>query len=195
MIYDYHVLLGGTAVLIGLLAYGLYFRTIFRGDTKPHLFTWLIFAIIDGTVFVAQVLEGGGPGSWIFLLSVVENLIVVILAVRWGEKHITRSDWASFLAALAGIVLWRLTNDPLIAVTIAVGINIAAAYPTFRKSYTRPDEESITVWAIDVVRFSLGIVALVTLNITTALFPASIVLLNASLVGMILYRRRQLAKP
>lgn len=194
MIYDYHSVIGGVAVLIGVGAYGLYFRTIFRGDTKPHLFTWLIFALIDGTVFVAQVLEGAGPGSWVLLLSVVENLVVVALALKWGEKHIAKSDWTSFIAALAGIMLWRLMNDPLIAVVIAVGINIAAAYPTFRKSYARPDEESITVWAIDGARFTLGMVALVTFNLTTALFPAAIVLTNTSLVGMILYRRRQLAK-
>lgn len=194
MTYDYHIIFGALGVLLGLVAYGLYFRSIFRGETKPHIFTWLTFTLIDGTVFFAQILHGAGPGSWILLLSVVENTIVVVLATRWGEKHITRSDWVSFFGALFGILLWWLTDNALAAVVVASIINILAVVPTLRKSYLRPDQESVTLWSIDLLRFSLSMAALVSFNLTTALFPAVIILANASVVALVLLRRRQLAK-
>ena len=174
MAYDYHIVLGAIAVLLGLLGYGLYFRSIFRGETKPHLFTWIIYFLIDIIVFVAQVIKGAGPGAWTTLSGVIGSLCVTIIAVRLGEKHITRTDWVSFIAALAAI------------------INFLAIFPTLRKSYSNPYQESISIWIVDIMRFGLGISALLSLNWTTALFPSAVITANVLLVGIILIRRRVL---
>jgi len=192
MAYDYHIVLGAIAVLLGLLGYGLYFRSIFRGETKPHLFTWIIYFLIDIIVFVAQVIKGAGPGAWTTLSGVIGSLCVTIIAVRLGEKHITRTDWVSFIAALGAIVLWQLTNNPLTAVIIAAIINFLAIFPTLRKSYSNPYQESISIWIVDIMRFGLGISALLSLNWTTALFPSAVITANVLLVGIILIRRRVL---
>ena len=190
--YDYHVVLGSVAALLGVVGYALYFRSIFQGITKPHLFTWLTYFLIDIIVFTAQIIQGGGPGAWVTLTGVVGTLGVAILALRFGEKHITKSDWASFVGALCAIVLWRITNDPLIAVVIAVVVNFLAMLPTFRKSFARPEEESISIWILDIIRYSIALAALTSFNATTALFPLALVVGDVLLVAMILIRRRQL---
>ena len=192
MFYDYHVVLGGIGALLGLVGYGLYFRSIFRGITKPHLFTWFVYFLTDIIVFAAQVLKGGGPGSWVTFTGIVGTLCVSLLALRFGEKHITVSDWISFFAALAAIILWKATGDPLVSVIIAAVINYLALYPTFRKAYVKPEEESVSIWTLDSVRFSFGIAGLSSLNLTTALFPSAIVTGNLLLIAMILIRRAQL---
>ncbi|OGG66400.1 hypothetical protein A3D71_04420 [Candidatus Kaiserbacteria bacterium RIFCSPHIGHO2_02_FULL_55_20] len=194
MTYDYHIVFGVLSVLLGLFGYGLYFRSIFGGTTKPHVFTWLVYFLIDIIVFTAQVLNGAGPGAWVTFTGVVGTFCVAVVALKRGEKHITWSDWASFVAALCAIVLWRLTSDALIAVVISALINFLAMLPTFRKSYGKPQEESVSIWLVDFVRFFLSIIALSTLSFTTALFPSAVVIGNASLIAMILVRRRQLAK-
>lgn len=194
MTYDYHIVLGAIAALLGFLGYGLYFRSIFRGETKPHLFTWFTYFLIDIVVFAAQVIKGAGPGAWVTLTGVVGTLCVSVIALRWGEKHITKMDWVSFIAALCAIALWQWTSNPLIAVVIAAVINFLAIAPTVRKSYGNPHQESVSIWLLDMVRFGLGIIALTSLNWTTALFPSAVVAGNALLVGVILIRRRILAK-
>jgi len=171
----------------------LYFRTIFRGDTRPHVFTWIVYAINDALVFFAQIARGGGPGAWPTMLSVVANSLVVLCGFKYGERHITKSDWISFIGALFGIFFWWLTSDPLSAVLIAMVVNVLGVAPTFRKAYANPFKESITIWGIDVVRFGIALAALAMFNPTTALFPIAIMATNASLVLMILIRRRQLA--
>lgn len=181
-------------MLLGVLGYTFYFRSIFRGETKPHLFTWLIYALIDIIVFTAQVLNGAGPGAWVTLTGIIGTSAVALVSIRRGEKHITMSDWMSFVAAIVAIVLWRLTSDALVAVVISAAINFLAMAPTFRKAYGKPEEESISIWLADTTRYSLAIVALTTLSLTTALFPAALVLGDALLITMILLRRRQLAK-
>ena len=190
MAYDYHVLLAVIGSCCGLLGYALYFRSIFLGATKPHIFTWFVYGLIDGIVFVAQLFEGGGPGAWVTLVGVVANLMVAVLSIWYGEKHITKSDWTIFTGALLAIVLWRMTSNPLLAVAIATIANTLGLVPTFRKAYMKPFEESISIWSLDVLRFGLAIPALSAITFTTVLFPIDVVIINSALAIMILIRRR-----
>lgn len=192
MAYDYHALFGVVSVLLGLVGYGFYFRSIFRGETKPHLFTWLIYAILDVIVFAAQVLNGAGPGAWVTLTGIIGTSGVALASFRYGERHITKSDWTSFIAALSAIILWLLTNNALTAVIIAAVINFLAMWPTFRKAYWKPGEESTSIWLVDSIRYSVALAALASFTLTTAMFPAALVFGDVLLIVMILIRRRQL---
>lgn len=191
---DHHILFGAASVLLQLVGFALYTRSAFKDGTKPHPFTWLIFATVDGTVFAAQVLHGGGPGAWLLGVTTLTGTALFLLALWRGEKRITRLDWTCLATALAGIVVWQLTGNALYAVLLASVVDIVAKVPTLRKSYIRPHEESLTIWITGTVNFSLSIVALESLSWTTALFPAEIVVTNALLVVLVLARRRQLAR-
>ncbi|MDO8513945.1 MAG: hypothetical protein Q7S50_00160 [bacterium] len=194
MVYDYHVVLG--AIGAGLVFVGdtLYIWSIIKGSTKPHIFTWFIYVLIDGTVFAVQLLEGGGAGSWVLGTATVANSIIMILALFKGEKNIRPIDWACLVGAGFGIILWQVIENPFGAVVILTVVNTIALIPTFRKAFVRPAEESISVWLVDVIRFSLSIAALEVRTLTTALFPVGVVLVNSLLVGIILLRRRQLGR-
>ena len=79
-------------------------------------------------------------------------------------------------------------------IVLACVSDVLSKIPTFRKSYLRPNEESITVRSVDAVLYSLSIVALSTISWTTALFPAETVAADVLLVAMILFRRKQPSK-
>lgn len=189
---EYQSVFGALGVVVGIIGFAFYYVSIFRGSTKPHVFTWFTYVLVDGEVFVAQVIKGAGPGAWVVGLGVAACLGVSILSFWWGEKHITKSDWLVFAGALLGALLWILTSDPLVAVVISSIINILAVIPTIRKSYMHPKEESVSVWSLDILRYLLGLAALASFNLTTALFPAVCVIGNAVLVGTILLRREQM---
>ena len=191
---DYHIVLGIIAASFGVAGYAIYIRSILRGFTRPHIFTWLIYVIVDGTIFAAQLVGGGGPGSFVVLVGVVANAAIVILAFRRGEKNITSSDRACFILALLAILFWWITSSPLSAVLTLTLANLLAYIPTFRKSYVRPHEESVSIWALDVLRFGVSIFALSAFNLTTVLFPATVVISNSVMTSTILLRRRRLAK-
>ena len=192
MIYDYHVVSSVIAILVALVSYGLYIRSILRGETKPHIFTWLILGSIDAVVFAAQLVGGAGVGAYPLGVSILIASTVAVLSIKNGEKHITKMDVFFFTAALVSIGAWVVTKDPLSAVLILTVVNILGTAPTFRKSYVNPHEESLTAWAGDIVRFLLALIGLEVFSLTTALFPICIILTNAVLVGMILARRRKL---
>lgn len=55
---DYKLIIAIIAAVLTIIAYIPYFRDIFANKTKPHLFTWLIWGITQGTATVA-LLYGG----------------------------------------------------------------------------------------------------------------------------------------
>ena len=194
MIYEYHVVLGVLAIVAGLCGEALYIKDVFKGTIKPHPFSWFGWGLLDVVIFSAQVVKGGGAGAWVTAVAAVVNIGIAIVSLRRGEKDITWSDWMCCIGAISGVALWLLTSDPLPAVIIASGVNFLAFVPTFRKAYLRPHEEALNIFAFDVVKFLLSILALQALNPTTALFPAVSAVSNVIFIAMILVRRRHLTQ-
>lgn len=170
-----------------------YLRGVARGKTVPHLFSWLIWSIINMIGFAAQLTSGGGIGSWVLGVSTFFTLSVTFAAIFRGEKNITRSDKISLGGALLSIVLWLATNNPLWSVILISVIDCFGFYPTFRKSWSRPYDEPLFVYLLSAVRFCMGIAALEVHSVTTVLFPATIAAANFAFVAMAAWRRRQIA--
>lgn len=189
---DYKTLLGIAAVIIGLLSYIPYYRDVLRGTTKPHPFSWFAFSLLMGITFFAQILTGAGPGAWVTGISAVAVLGIAVLAVWKGHREITRFDWFCFSGALFGMVLWQATNDPLWAVVIVTVTDVIAFAPTYRKAYMKPNEETASLFAFSAAKYLVSLFALSTFNLTTALFPVSLVISNALFVALLLLRRRSL---
>jgi hypothetical protein len=182
-------LLGAAAVLLPIAGYGRYMWDVFLGRTKPHVFSWLVWGIVTSIVFFAQLSDKAGPGSWTMGLGALIYFSIAVTALFRGEKDIRRSDWVAFLGALAAIPVWRATGEPLAAVILVTVIDALAFYPTFRKSYAKPHEETLFMYTIDVLRFGLSLMALETYSAVTALYPLFIIAADLSFIGMALWRR------
>lgn len=186
---EYKAVLGMLAPIIGFIGYVPYFRDIFRGTTKPHMFSWFVWVLLLGTAFFAQIAEGAG--AWVTGFTAIVCLFIAVLAFSRGEKNITRLDWVCFVGALLGILLWKATSDPLSAIIIIIIVDIFAFAPTFRKAYGKPYEETALTYAASSVKFTIALFALEAYTLATVLYPAYLVCINAVFVGMVLSRRSQ----
>lgn len=166
-----------------------YYKGIFAGTNKPHVFSWLIFALVTGIAAAVQFSESAGPGTWVLALNSFMCATIAMLAVRYGEREIHRSDWVALLIALLAIPVWVVTNNPLWAILIAMGIEISAYYPTVRKSWIRPHEEVAQTWFIGGIMFLISVAALDSFSFVSGAYPAFVASLNFMLVGILLYRR------
>lgn len=192
MIYDYHVVFAVLGSLLGLLSFLPYFRDIFRGTTKPHIFTWFVWTLLTGITFFIQLAEGGGVGAWV---SGVESLCcgaVAVFAYTRGEKEITLFDWICFCMALLAVGAWLFAHQPLLAVILVVCADALGFAPTFRKSYWKPHEETALQYGTSALHWSFGVVALQSFVLVNWLYPAAISILDIALVAVLLIRRRQL---
>ena len=189
---DYHIILGALALTVGVLGYVPYIRDTWNGSTKPHPFTYLIWALIGTISFVAQLAKNAGPGAWAMGVPVVFGITIAILSIRKGERSIKRLDWLCLVLALVAIVIWRLTSDPLYAVLIVMVVNTLAFIPTFRKAYWKPREETASSYALGVLRSVISIPALLSFNAVTLLPLVYHIVSNTLLVAMLLIRRKSL---
>src|SRR5690606_9865601 len=154
------------ATAFGLMGYVVYLKDVFWGRTKPHAFSWLLWSLLASIGFFAQVSEGAGAGAWVTGMTAAMCLLIALIGAFSGKDHIMKIDLYCFIGALLGIVVWRLTNDPLTAVLIVSVIDALAFTPTFRKAYFKPYEETASAFTFSTFKWALGIIALESFNLT-----------------------------
>lgn len=193
--FDIKVILGTLGVLCVIAAYFPYLRDMFKGLTKPHAYTWLIWFITQGTASVAMVLNGAGWGSAPFIIGTVLVFLVFVLCFKYGTRNITRSDTVILILALLSILLWWQTSNALLAVIMASAIDGFGYLPTYRKLWSEPWSETLSAWNLIIASYIFGILALAEFSVITALYGITLMSASILLVIFALLRRRIILKP
>lgn len=184
--------LGFIATVISIVSYIPYIRDILAGKTKPHAFSWLVWATLVTIGFFGQIADKAGPGAWVTASTALLCFIVFLFSLTKGERNIVLLDWLSLLGAGVAIIFWLLTKGPLLSVILVSLIDAIGFIPTFRKSYVKPNEETLITYASSVVKYLLSLISLTNFSLITTIFPISLILTNGLFVIMVLVRRKQL---
>ncbi|HHJ17283.1 MAG TPA: hypothetical protein ENJ80_11360 [Gammaproteobacteria bacterium] len=188
---SYKVLLSAIAIGVTFAAFLPYIRSILKGATRPHVFSWVIWGVTTFVVFLAQLADSGGAGAWPIGVSGGITMYIAFLAyVKRADVSITVTDRVFFVSAMLSLPFWYFTNDPLWAVVILTTVDVLGFGPTIRKTYFHPYSESLTFFSLFTVRNIIVILALENYSVATVLFPAVIAVACMSLIAMVLYRRR-----
>jgi hypothetical protein len=184
---------------VGLIAAGLvlvgyipYIRDILKGLTKPHVFSWALWAIVTGIAFSLQVSANAGPGSLVTLAAALMCLVVLGLGMKQGKKNIKPIDGIFLFLALISLGLWLLAKQPVLSIILVTLIDIFGFLPTVRKSIDDPYSETLSFYWINTFRFGLAIIALNEYSIITALYPVSWSLINFTFAIFLFSARRKL---
>lgn len=189
---DYKIVLGICAIVINFIGFGPYFKNLLAGKTRPHAFSWIIWGILEATAFFAQLSQGGGPGAWVTGASALMVFFIAGVAIYRRDTEIKLVDWLAFGGGILGIVLWYITKNPLTAVILVVISDALAFVPTFRKSYSYPEQETLFEYVCSATKYFISLFALQSVNLTTWLYPFSLIITNVSLVIMSAIRRKTL---
>ncbi len=183
--------LGGIAVSFGLFGYVFYVRGILQGKVKPHAFTWFVWGLLTAIAFVAQIVEGGGAGSWVTGVTALCSFCFAFVGLSASSRvFITKSDWAFFVGALLTIPIWYFSGNPLWSVIIITITDAVAFAPTFRKAYFNPETENGWTYTLSGIKFVVSLFALQSFTWTTAIYPASLVIANLVFVAMLVCRKQ-----
>ena len=191
---NYKTILAVIGIVVGFIGYVPYIRDVLAKRTKPHTFSWLAWTLLETIAFVAQVAKGGGAGTWVLGFSAMVALFITCIALIRRDTEIHLFDWIALSGAVVGIILWALTKNPLTAVILVTLSDALAFIPTFRKSFYKPEQETLVEYSLSAVKFIISIFALQSLNLTTYLYPISLIVTNSSFVIMSLIRRKTLQK-
>ena len=182
MIMQYKLILGYTAALLTFLSYVPYFKNIFQGKTKPHIFSWLVWTLITATAFAAQIAKGAGAGAWATGATTIVCLTILIFSFFKGEKNLSLFDWFGLAMSLLALISWWITRQPLLAVFLVTITDAISSSLTFRKGLYKPFEETASTFALN------------SFTVSTWLYPVSLILTNGAIAAMLFIRRQKTTK-
>ncbi len=191
---DIKFLFGIIGGILTVVSFFPYLLDIFRGKTKPHSYTWLIWSILQTTGTIAIFLNNGGWGALNLAVGSVLCMLVLILSLKYGTKNITRFDTTLLIGALLAIVVWIFTKNALYSIILVSAIDFTGYLPTARKAYEEPYTETVSLYVMNAMTDILGLLALSAYSITTVLYLATLLFANTSLVIMLTLRRRRIPR-
>jgi hypothetical protein len=182
-------LFGFIAVALAFACYAPYIWDTLRGSTRPHLFTYLIWALVSALAFFGQLAAGAGSGAWTTGVMALLAVVVLGLSFTHGTKDVTALDVVFLLVAFVALIAWYLTSDPALSVTLATAVDVCAFIPTIRKTLRAPESEHLWSWILNVLRNSASLLALASFTFVTAVYPASLLLMSIVVVFVIVRGR------
>ena len=187
---DYKSLFSVLAVVLTLVAYIPYLRSILKGQTKPHMYSWLVWFVDSLIIFILQLTNNAGPGAYVTLAAAVMCFIVLILSFSKGTKDIKKVDGIFLITAFIALGLWWFAKQPLLSAILITGVDLFGFAPTVRKAWRAPNSETATFYFINSIRFVLAILALSQYSIINMIYPATWLVANG-LFGISLVLRRK----
>ena len=178
------------SIIVAVLSYIPYFKDIFKGKTKPHLFSWFIFSITTGIIFALQMKGGAGVGGWITLILAFIFFAIFILSFKYGTKDVKLIDIIFLILAILAIPIWLIADQPIISVILLTTIDMLGFAPTIRKSWNAPYSETLSMYVITLMRYVLVFPSLEKYNTLTLLFPVVWFIANVVLVVVLINRRK-----
>ena len=186
-------IIGIVAITLTFIGYIPYLRDVIHGRTKPHIYSWFLWGFVTLIAFALQVSAGGGIGSFVTLAASLMCLAVFVLGIRAkGKKDIKKLDTIFFILAFVALGFWLIAKQPVISIILATGIDLIAFAPTIRKSWNKPESETLSLYFLSSFRFVLAVFALQTYTFVTMLYPVAWIFGNGLFAAMLYIRRKQL---
>src|SRR5918992_5507873 len=187
MLNENFVYIGAALSFLGALSYLI---DTLKGNVKPNKVTWFVWALAPLIAFWATVQQDVGVQSLLTFI-VGFNPLLIFLASFVNKKaywKITKLDLTCGALAIVGLVLWKITDIPDLAIFFGILADAIAAIPTAIKSFQEPETENPNLF------LGSGIAALITLltikawNFEQFAFPAYIFVGGAILFVLVQFR-------
>ena len=183
------ILAGIIGTILSVACFYPYFRDIFNHKTQPHIYTWLVWSLLQGTSVIIMIRGGAGIGVWPFVVGSLLCGCVFLLSIKYGTKNITAFDTVCLIGALLAMLVYVFLHDPLLSIILVVGIDFIGFLPTLRKSYIEPKTETASTYILSAMSSVLAVAALSNYSVITLLYPITLIVLDTACWVVIVERR------
>lgn len=180
------IVLSSALTLISPLFYG---RAILNGEARPHRTTCLVLLLITALSTSSLVAEHNTVAVWLAATSTLQSIVIFMLSIKYGMGGWEKLDMVCLLIALAGIVAWQTTQNPLLGLYFSILADFTGMIPSIVKTYRFPETEIATYFSIDSVAGILSLLASVTLTLADIAYPIYIFLINGLMAVLVLLPR------
>jgi hypothetical protein len=185
-------LIGIVGALLVTASYVPYIYHIVKRNTKPHIYTWILWSLTQTFATIAIIKGGGG---WFSAANVGAGAVLafttLLLSLKYGSRNITRFDTVALITGFIAAIVWWYFDHPIIAICMITLIEIIGFLPTYRKTWNEPWSESVLAWSLFVLGCLCAIYALDEYNPLTSLYIIAMTAASFILVVVSSHRRRR----
>jgi len=171
--------------LLALISPIVYSIAIFKGEAKPHRTTRLVLLLITSLTTASLFAQKNQVAIYLAGVSTIQSIMIFTLSLKRGMGGWSKTDMLCLFIALIGIALWRITENPVVALYCAIGADFAGMIPALIKTSKFPKTEVWTFYLLDVFAAFFILLALETWTLQEYSYPIYIMLINLEMVILI----------
>jgi len=171
--------------LLALISPIVYSIAIFKGEAKPHRTTRLVLLLITSLTTASLFAQKNQVAIYLAGVSTIQSIMIFTLSLKRGMGGWSKTDLSCLFIALIGIVLWKVTENPVVALYCAIGADFTGMIPALAKTYKFPKTEVWTFYLLDVFAAFFILLALETWTLQEYSYPIYIMLINLVMVILI----------
>ena len=156
---------------------------VFKRKISPSLLSWLGWALLIGTGFVAQVVEQGWEWSLLgLLLSTLGCFVIFFTAWILKNYLMVKSDWRFLILGLLCLVIYFISKDAWITTIFAIVADFIVGIPTLIHAHKNPVSQKSNAWMLGFVSWIFSLILCIGHSWLYALFPIYLFLYNGAMV-------------
>ena len=172
--------------VVALISPVIYITAILKGQARPHRTTRVILLLTAVLSTAALLAQHDRVAIWLAGIATIQSVVILGLSLKYGMGGWSPTDIWCLLVALAGIVVWQTTQNPILALYASIAADFIGVIPTIIKTFHWPKTEIVTFYFLDTIAATLSLLAIRTWSIPSMSYPLYILLVNLGMVLLIL---------
>jgi hypothetical protein len=187
--------IGILASILILIGQYTYFIDVWKEKIEPSILTWYGWALLMGSLVVAQVISIGWDWSLTSLTSCTFGCVAIGTASLIKKNYLLLNrDWWFLGMGIFCFVLYFLTKDPWLTTIYAVLADLIIGIPTIIKAYKEPENEKSKAWVISLATWSLTVSISFNHDVIYAIFPLYVWVYSIYIVYLVYIKKKIILK-
>lgn len=182
------ILILSSSVLV-FVTYIVYAWSIVTKRTKPHRTTRLVLFLVTALGAASLFAQHDSVAIWLIGTCSLASAFVFLLSIKYGIGGWSKVDLVCLIIALIGIIVWRVTNNPLLALYASIMADFAGMIPTLIKTYRLPKSEYWFSYVSLIIAISLTLLAVKDWEAQCFAYPLYLFIINIIMLSLILRPR------
>lgn len=183
---------GKIAGVLAFLGYFPYILSIVKRKTVPNPATWWIWTVMGGILLASYYVAGNREAIWVPISYFIGPAVTAMLSLKYGRGEFGKFEQYCLAGAGFSLLLWWISGNPAIALTILIIIDLIAIAPTLRKTYFKPTSEDPLAWGIFWLANTLNLYVVIvseSASYASIAYPLELFMLPTAIMLLILRGR------
>jgi hypothetical protein len=182
------------STVIMLWSYILGIYSIIRGNFRPQRMTRFLILVFSAIYVISLFVQGDRNAIWLALVSLISTLVIFLLSIKKGMGGFAKLDIIVLVIVVFSIIVWKITNNPVLGLTMSLVADLTSYIPTFVKVWKFPETEEWKFYASVVLANFLNLLSISNYTFSKIILQSYLLGVNATIILIIVFRERILKK-